>query len=65
MSTMLAPSALLTVREAARVVAVSPDTIYRRVASGELPVVHVGRLIRIHPDDLAALVVAAPGARSS
>jgi len=47
---------LLTVREVAHRLAVSPYTVYRRVAAGELRGVRVGNgpsaLIRVRPDDL-------------
>lgn len=38
---------LLTVREAANQLGVSERTIKRRIATGELPVVRVGRSVRI------------------
>lgn len=40
---------LLTPADAARLAQVSVDTIYREVARGLLPAVHVGRLLRIDP----------------
>jgi excisionase family DNA binding protein len=36
------PGRLLTVPEAARVARVSPQTVYRRVATGEIPALRVG-----------------------
>jgi excisionase family DNA binding protein len=41
---------LLTVAEAAKLVGVHERTIRRRVAAGELPVVRVGRCVRIERD---------------
>jgi len=43
------------VPEAARWADVSPGVIYARIASGELPAVRFGRLVRIRRDALAAL----------
>ncbi len=45
---------LLTVREVAALEAVSPKTIARRIAAGELPAIRTGRLLRIRPQDLRA-----------
>ena len=42
---------LLTPTDAARLARVSRDTIYREIERGELPALHVGRLLRIDPDD--------------
>jgi excisionase family DNA binding protein len=42
---------LLTPSEAARLAQVSRDTIYREIDRGVLPAPHVGRLLRIDPDD--------------
>ena len=42
---------LLTPSDAARLAKVSRDTIYREIERGALPVLHVGRLLRIDPDD--------------
>jgi excisionase family DNA binding protein len=44
---------LLTVDEAAKQVGVHPRTIRRRIAAGELPVMRVGRCVRI---DAAVLI---------
>jgi putative molybdopterin biosynthesis protein len=43
---------LLTVREAASLMAVSEATVYREISRRELPAVHVGRQIRVRPADL-------------
>ena len=42
---------LLTPADAARVANVSRDTIYREIERGALPARHVGRQLRIDPDD--------------
>ena len=42
---------LLTPSDAARLAKVSRDTIYREIERGALPALHVGRLLRIDPDD--------------
>lgn len=42
---------LMTVKEVARGMNASEKTIHRRIASGELPVIRDGRMIRIRPKD--------------
>lgn len=49
---------LLTVREAADRMRVTTQTIYNWVKAGTLPVVRVGRTIRIDPKDLPEAKVA-------
>jgi excisionase family DNA binding protein len=44
---------LLTLREVAGQLAVSPRTVRRLVAVGELRCVRIGRLIRVHPGDVS------------
>ena len=39
---------LLTVRETARLLAVSPKTIYKALYTGRLPVTRIGRIVRVH-----------------
>ncbi len=39
---------VLTVRQAAELMQVSTDTVYRLVSSGELPAKKVGRIWRLH-----------------
>lgn len=52
---------LLTIEEAARLLRVSPVTIWRMVKSGELPAVRVGKkVMRIRKADLAAVITPAP-----
>lgn len=54
---------LLSVTEAARIAGVGPRTIRRWIADGSLPASRLGpRLIRIKPDDLAALGEPIPSA---
>ena len=48
----------LTVSQAAGSLQLSPDTIYRAVAAGELRACRIGRCIRIAADDIAAFVSA-------
>ena len=43
---------LLTLSDVAEILQCSEKTVKRRVASGDLPVVRDGRLVRVHPDDL-------------
>ena len=45
---------LLTVQEVAALDATSEKTIRRRIASGELPALRSGRLLRTRPQDLRA-----------
>lgn len=56
---------LVTIAEAAKRLDVNPRTVRRRIAAGELPVIHVGRSVRIdiralmpEPDRVARLAVA-------
>lgn len=46
----------LSPRQAAEKLGCSKDTILRRIHSGELPAVRNGRLIRVRPADVAALL---------
>lgn len=47
---------LLTLRQAAETLQVSIRSVRRLLDAGALPAVRVGRLVRIAPDDLAALI---------
>ena len=49
-----ATSPLMTPAEVARLAHVSKATIYREISRGELPVRHVGRQLRIDPDEFRA-----------
>jgi excisionase family DNA binding protein len=47
------PETLLSVSEAAKILQVAPMTVYRYVASGDLPAVRIGRRsIRFSPESL-------------
>jgi excisionase family DNA binding protein len=47
---------LLTVPEVAELLRLSPRSIRRLIADGRLPIVRLGRAIRIRPRDVEALV---------
>jgi len=47
---------LVTVREAARVLAISRSTAYELIAAGQLETVHIGRSVRIPVDAIVAYV---------
>lgn len=49
---------LLTYRETADRLGVCVRTVYAYVAAGELPTVRLGRLRRVHPDDLTRFIAA-------
>ena len=49
---------LLTVPDVAERLAVSPRTVKRVLARGELPVVRVGRLVRVRDEDLHRFLAA-------
>jgi excisionase family DNA binding protein len=42
--------------EAAEILRTSTRTVRRRIAKGEIKACRVGRLVRLHPDDLAAYI---------
>jgi len=48
---------LLTFLQAADTLQVSIRSVRRLVDAGALPVIRIGRLVRIDPDDLAALIL--------
>lgn len=52
------PTCLLTFRQAAKSLGVTERTIYNYVIRGQLTAIKLGRLRRIHPDDLAAFITA-------
>lgn len=43
---------LLTIEQVSAVLGCSEKTVKRRIASGDLPVIRDGRMIRVHPVDL-------------
>lgn len=55
---------LLSVPEVARRANVSTSTIIRIIRAGHLPVARIGRSIRVHPVDLAALLRSRTDSRS-
>lgn len=48
------PAALLRVSEVAAIISISERWIWERIASGEIPVVRVGKLVRIRRADVDA-----------
>jgi excisionase family DNA binding protein len=52
------PERLLSVREVARILALSAATVYRLAREGALPHLRVGNAIRVHPDDVRRLTTA-------
>ena len=53
-----APVPLYTVKEAARILNTCERTVRRLIKSKQLPIVRLGRLIRIDPDDLSRCIAA-------
>jgi excisionase family DNA binding protein len=53
----MSPKPLLTLNEAATLLAVSPKTLQRLVARGDLPVIRVGSSLRFSTGDLEAFVM--------
>ena len=47
---------LLSLEDTAEVLGCSQKTLQRRIKAGELPVIRDGRLVRVHPQDLARYV---------
>ena len=56
---------LLTYDEVAHRLHVSEPTVRRYVAAGRLPIVRLGRAVRVRPQDLAAFIEALPAERNS
>jgi len=50
------PNPLLTVQQAAAFLNVTTRTARRMIKDGRLPAIRLGRMVRIRPEDLAALV---------
>jgi excisionase family DNA binding protein len=50
------PPLLLTIPEAARILAIGRSTLYELIGRGELPTVHLGRAVRIPLEGIRALV---------
>jgi len=51
---------VLTVAQAAELLQVSTDLVYRLVSSGELPAKKVGRIWRLHRSAIQAFLVGPP-----
>jgi excisionase family DNA binding protein len=49
-------SLLVTVQEAAYLLALGRSTVYELIAAGRLPTIHIGRSVRIRATDVRALV---------
>jgi len=54
--TGIVPNRLLTVQEVARVLHVNVKTIRRGISGGLLPVVRLGRVLRIHPNEVKRII---------
>lgn len=50
------PVRLLTVDDVAEVLQLSPRSVRRMVADGRLPVIRLGRAVRVHPSAVATLM---------
>ena len=51
------PEPLLTVRQAAQQLSLSPSAIHNYISSHQLPVIRLGRAVRIQPADLAEFIL--------
>jgi len=49
------PPVLLTIRQCAKRLGISERSLHRRIADGTVRVIRLGRLVRIHPSELARL----------
>ncbi len=49
---------LLTLQQASDTLGISPKTLRRRIDAGQLPVIRDGRIVRVHPSDLARYISA-------
>jgi len=47
---------LLTVAGVAKILNVSPRTVRRLIKDGKLPILHVGRSVRIRPEAIEAFI---------
>ena len=52
----IGPRLLLRVPEAAQLLGIGRSTLYELIAAGEIPVVHVGRAVRVRADAVKAWV---------
>ena len=69
---MMETTSLLDIPQAARLLGIKPRTLRGWVAAGKIGHVRLGRLVRLRPEDIGALVqssyrpaAAAPGSRRS
>ena len=51
------PEPLLTVRQAAHQLSLSPSAVHNYISSHRLPVIRLGRAVRIQPADLAEFII--------
>ena len=56
---------LLTVPEVAALLRLSPRSIHRLIADGRLPIVRLGRAIRIRPQDVEVLMASSGQERTT
>ncbi len=54
----VALQALLSLTEVSEILRLSPKTLQRRIAAGELPVIRDGRRVNVHPADLKRYIAA-------
>jgi excisionase family DNA binding protein len=47
---------LLTCKDVAEILQISPAKSYAMAKTGEIPSVNFGRLVRVHPDDLEGFI---------
>ena len=52
------PPALLTVDDVAEHIGASTRHVRRLIERGQLPIIRIGKLVRVAPDDLARLIAA-------
>lgn len=52
---------LLTIEQSAEILNTSVKTVRRRIEASELPVIRDGRILRVHPSDLARYISARRG----
>ena len=57
------PSPLLTTKDVARLLSVSPRKVWQLLNCGELPVIRIGRAVRFDPKDIEVFKRRRKGAR--
>ena len=50
------PKRLLNSRDVAEILRISTSKVYKLMRCGELPAVHIGKSIRVKPDDLETFI---------